>query len=164
MQFAGWSVRYAERAHRGRERAAQQADGLPRLPQCWSDPRPSAGNLRLLSPAHAWLLNTSFGNVQKITVRLGQATIAAASGGRRGAASARRATWRGSTTPCGRLDLQVLLSDDIPRGVAVAHKGRWLTKDAAHANVNILNPGTKSDMGESTAVHSVEVMVEAASR
>jgi hypothetical protein len=48
--------------------------------------------------------------------------------------------------------------------VAVAHKGRWLTQDAAYANVNILNPGSKSDMGESTAVHSVEVVVEATSR
>lgn len=143
--------------------ARAEADGLPRLPQCWSDPRPSAGNLRLLSPAHAWLLNTSFGNVQKITVRLGQATILL-----HPADAAERRLREGDLArvhnPCGRLDLQVLLSRDIPRGVAVAHKGRWLTKDAAHANVNILNPGTKSDMGESTAVHSVEVMVEAASR
>jgi hypothetical protein len=29
------------------------------------------------------------------------------------------------------------------------------------ANVNVLNPGEKSDMGESTAVHSVEVTVSA---
>jgi anaerobic selenocysteine-containing dehydrogenase len=143
--------------------ARAEADGLPRLPQCWSDPRPSAGNLRLLSPAHAWLLNTSFGNVQKITVRLGQATILL-----HPADAAERRLREGDLArvhnPCGRLDLQVVLSRDIPRGVAVAHKGRWLTKDAAHANVNILNPGSKSDMGESTAVHSVEVMVEAASR
>lgn len=143
--------------------ARAEADGLPRLPQCWSDPRPSAGHLRLLSPADAWLLNTSFGNVQKIKVRLGQATILL-----HPADAAERRLREGDLArvhnPCGRLDLQVVLSRDIPRGVAVAHKGRWLTKDAAHANVNILNPGSKSDMGESTAVHSVEVMVEAASR
>jgi hypothetical protein len=45
--------------------------------------------------------------------------------------------------------------------VALAHKGRWLRADAAGANVNVLNPGAKSDMGESTAVHSVEVSVTA---
>jgi hypothetical protein len=45
--------------------------------------------------------------------------------------------------------------------VALAHKGRWLCADAAAANVNVLNPGEKSDMGESTAVHSVEVSVSA---
>lgn len=143
--------------------ARAEADGLPRLPQCWSDPRPSAGNLRLLSPAHVWLLNTTFGNVQKITVRLGRATILlhpmdAADRSLRGGDMAL------VHNRCGRLDLEVVLSDDIPRGVAVAHKGRWLTQDAAYANVNVLNPGSKSDMGDSTAVHSVEVRVEAASR
>lgn len=140
--------------------ARAEADGLPRLPQCWSDPRPLAGNLRLLSPAQTWLLNTSFGNVQKITARLGQATILL-----HPADAAERHLREGDMARvhnrCGHLDLRVGLSRDIPRGVAVAHKGRWLTKDAAHANVNVLNPGSKSDMGESTAVHSVEVLVEA---
>lgn len=143
--------------------ARAEADGLPRLPQCWSDPRPSAGNLRLLSPAQAWLLNTSFGNVQKITARLGRATILL-----HPVDAAERCLREGDRAcvhnRCGRLDLEVVLSRDIPRGVAVAHKGRWLTKDAANANVNVLNPGTKSDMGESTAVHSVEVLVEAMTR
>jgi anaerobic selenocysteine-containing dehydrogenase len=60
---------------------------------------------------------------------------------------------------CGRLHLKVLISDQLPRGVALAHKGRWLCTDAASANVNALNPGQKSDMGESTAVHGVEVAV-----
>ena len=61
--------------------------------------------------------------------------------------------------PCGRLTLQVALSDEVPRGVALVHKGRWLLTEPGHANVNVLNPGGKSDMGDSTAVHSVEVMV-----
>jgi anaerobic selenocysteine-containing dehydrogenase len=139
-----------------------EADGLPRVPQCWSDPRPAPGNLRLLSPAHAWLLNTTFGNVDKIAVRLGRPTIFL-----HPADAAERHLREGAMArvhnPCGRLDLQVALSGDIPRGVAVSHKGRWLTRDTAYANVNVLNPGAKSDMGESTAVHSVEVRVEAAS-
>jgi anaerobic selenocysteine-containing dehydrogenase len=136
-----------------------EADGLPRLPRCWSDPRPAAGKLRLLSPAHSWLLNTTFGNVEKITDRLGQATILL-----HPSDAAERRLSEGDMAlvhnGCGRLDLEVALSHDIPRGVAVAHKGRWLTHEAAHSNVNVLNPGSKSDMGESTAVHSVEVMVE----
>ena len=143
--------------------ARAAADGLPQLPQCWSDPRPSSGNLRLLSPAHVWLLNTTFGNIQKIKARLGQATILL-----HPMDAAERSLHGGDLAlvhnRCGRLDLKVVLSDDIPRGVAVAHKGRWLTQDAGHANVNVLNPGSRSDMGDSTAVHSVEVRVEAAPR
>jgi hypothetical protein len=57
--------------------------------------------------------------------------------------------------------LKVVMSDEVPRGVALTHKGRWLSTSAAGANVNVLNPGAKSDMGESTAVHSVEVSVSA---
>jgi hypothetical protein len=56
--------------------------------------------------------------------------------------------------------LKVTTWDELPRGVALAHKGRWLSTDPAQANVNVLNPGQKSDMGESTAVHGVEVLVQ----
>ena len=136
------------------------ADGYPRLPQAWSDPRPSAGHLRLLSPAHAWLLNTSFGNVHQIGRRIGDATIALHP---RDAAERRLAEGDSAIVhnSCGRLRLKVAISDELPRGVALTHKGRWLSTDAASANVNVLNPGQKSDMGQSTAVHSVEVMVSA---
>ncbi|MGO9512605.1 MAG: molybdopterin-dependent oxidoreductase [Steroidobacteraceae bacterium] len=139
--------------------ARAAADGLPRVPQCWSDPRPAQGFLRLLTPAHAWLLNTSFGNVRKIRARLGQASIAL-----HPADAAERRLADGDTVlvhnSCGRLELQVRISDQTPRGVALAHKGRWLDTDRNQANVNVLNPGNKSDMGESTAVHGVEVMVQ----
>lgn len=139
-------------------RAAE--DGHPRLPQPWSDPRPAAGHLRLLSPAHAWLMNTSFGNVEKIEKRIGEATIAL-----HPADAAARQLAAGDSAlvhnDSGRLGLKVVISDEVPRGVALAHKGRWLGTDAAGANVNVLNPGEKSDMGESTAVHSVEVLVSA---
>ena len=57
--------------------------------------------------------------------------------------------------------VKVVISDELPRGVSLAHKGRWLGTDAPGANVNVLNRGQKSDMGESTAVHSVEVTVAA---
>ncbi len=136
------------------------ADGHPRLPQPWSDVRPTAGHLRLLSPAHAWLLNTSFGNVRQIDHRIGAATIALhpADAAERRLAQGQSALVHNSS---GSLRLQVVISDEVPRGVGLTHKGRWLGTDAASANVNVLNPGEKSDMGESTAVHSVEVLVSA---
>ncbi len=56
----------------------------------------------------------------------------------------------------------VTISDDVPRGVALVHKGRWPKLDPSHANVNVLNTGRKSDMGESSAVHSVEVEIRRA--
>jgi anaerobic selenocysteine-containing dehydrogenase len=142
--------------------AQAEAAGLPRIPQCRSDPRPGAGNLRLLSPADAWLLNSSFGNVVKIGRRLGRATIAlnpldaADRHLEDGQAALVRNRWGG-------LELQVLICADVPRGVALTHKGRWPGVDAAGANVNVLNGGLKSDMGESSAVHSVEVTVQRAS-
>jgi len=39
-------------------------------------------------------------------------------------------------------------------------KGRWPKQEAGSANVNTLNPGVKTDMGESSAVHGVEVTVQ----
>ena len=140
--------------------ARAAADGHPRLPQPWSDVRPMAGRLRLLSPAHAWLLNTSFGNVRQIDHRIGAATIALhpADAAERHLAQGESALVHNSS---GSLQLQVVISDEVPRGVGLTHKGRWLGTDAASANVNVLNPGEKSDMGESTAVHSVEVLVTA---
>lgn len=138
--------------------ASAAADGLPLTPQCRSDPRPSAGRLRLLSPAHSWLLNSSFGNVEKIGTRLGAATLAL-----HPQDAAERGLQSGDTAvvcnDCGTLQLEVTLSPELPRGVALTHKGRWPKGAADGANVNVLNPGEKSDMGESTAVHSLEVSV-----
>jgi len=139
--------------------ARAAADGLPRLPQCWSDPRPADGHLRLLSPAHPWLLNTSFGNVRKIRDRLGPASIALhpADAAQRQLADGDAALVHNES---GRLVLQVVTSEQLPQGVALAHKGRWLATGPAPANVNALNPGDRSDMGESSAVHGVQVMVQ----
>jgi hypothetical protein len=55
--------------------------------------------------------------------------------------------------------LSVLLSEDVPRGVAFSPKGRWPRLEAQGANVNVLNPGIPSDMGASTTVHGIEVSV-----
>jgi len=138
---------------------AAAADGLPRLPVCRCDARPDGGRLRLLTPADPWLLNTSFGNVEKILGRLGAARIVLnpVDAAVRGLADGDAVVVRNDS---GALRLSAALSDEVPPGVALAYKGRWLKLESGHANVNVLNPGTKSDMGESSAVHSVEVLVE----
>ena len=135
-----------------------EADGHPRVPLPLADPRPTEGRLRLLSPASGWLLNDSFANVEKIARRLGAATVALhpADAAERGLAGGDDVLLANET---GRLPARVILSDGLPRGVALSHKGRWPKREEAGANVNVLNPGEKADMGESTAVHGVEVVV-----
>jgi anaerobic selenocysteine-containing dehydrogenase len=133
-----------------------EADGHPRLPQPHADPRPADGRLRLLSPASPWMMNHSFANEPRLARRVGVPTIAVhpADAAERGLAAGDRVRARSST---GELELTVAVSEDLPRGVAFSPKGRWPKLEAEHANVNILNPGTASDMGASTAVHGVEI-------
>ena len=38
-------------------------------------------------------------------------------------------------------------------------KGRWPKIELSSANVNLLNSGVKTDIGESSAVHGIEVIV-----
>ncbi len=59
----------------------------------------------------------------------------------------------------GRLQLTVSTGDSIPKGVVVVPKGRWPKNELQSANVNLLYAGFKTDMGESSAVHGLEVMV-----
>ena len=59
----------------------------------------------------------------------------------------------------GRLLLRVVVSEDVPRGVALSHKGRWPKRETDEWNVNVLNPGQKADMGDSSSVHGVEVWI-----
>ena len=135
-----------------------EADGLPRVPIPDSDQRPGDGRLRLLSPASPWLMNDSYANDPKVAEQLGEATItlhpddAAA----RGLAAGERVVLSNQT---GRLEMALEISDIIPPGAALSHKGRWPKREKAGFNVNALNPGDKTDMGESTCVHGVEVTV-----
>jgi anaerobic selenocysteine-containing dehydrogenase len=140
--------------------AQAEADGHPRVPQPWADPRPVGGRLRLLSPASPWTLNDSFANAVRVGRQLGPASILLhpEDAAERGLANGELAQ---VTSEVGTLTLQVAVSDEVPQGVAVAHKGRWPKREAAGANVNVLNPGRKADMGESTAVHGIEVVVRA---
>ena len=138
--------------------ARAEADGHPRVPLPLVDPRPGAGHLRLLSPASPWLLNDSFANVEKIAARIGPATVAVhpLDAAERGLTEGDEVLLANKT---GQLRVHVTLSAHIPRGVVLSHKGRWPKREGTRANVNVLNPGRKADMGDSTAVHSIEVVV-----
>jgi anaerobic selenocysteine-containing dehydrogenase len=139
--------------------AAAEADGHPRVPQPWADARPGGGRLRLLSPASAWTLNDTFANDRKVAHAMGEATVTLhpddaarleVGDGDRVTAANRHGTLTG---------LVVCVSDAVPPGVALSPKGRWPRREPSRANVNVLNPGSKADLGESTAVHGVEVAI-----
>jgi anaerobic selenocysteine-containing dehydrogenase len=138
--------------------AGAEADGHPRVPVPFADPRPSAGRLRLLSPASPWILNDSFANDPKIARRIGAATVAMhpLDAADHGLSEGDEAVLQSTV---GALTLAVTLSEDLPRGVVYSPKGRWPKSAPQHANVNALNPGVRSDMGESTTVHGVEVTI-----
>ena len=138
--------------------ASAAADGHPRLPLPLADPRPARERLRLLSPSSAWSLNDSFSNVAKIAAHVGTAAIAMhpADAAGRGLAEGDQAMVANET---GRLVMRVTLTENLPRGVVLSHKGHWPKQETGQSNVNVLNPGRKSDMGESTSVHAVEVTV-----
>ncbi len=133
-----------------------ESDGHPLVPEPYADARPENGLLRLLSPASPWLVNNSFGNDPKIEAQLGEAsvTINPEEAKARGLVEGQAVVVSNET---GKLSLQLKLSDEVPMGVALSYKGRWPKRQSDHANINVLNPGLKSDMGESTSVHSVEV-------
>jgi anaerobic selenocysteine-containing dehydrogenase len=61
----------------------------------------------------------------------------------------------------GSLRAILLVSEDVPRTVALIPKGRFLRNEPGGANVNVLNPGATSDMGESSAVHGIEISISA---
>jgi anaerobic selenocysteine-containing dehydrogenase len=136
-----------------------ESDGHPRLPQAISDPRPPARHLRLLTPASMWLMNDSFSNDAGIAKQLGTAsvTLNPQDAVELGLKDGDEAEISNET---GKLIIQVRISEDIPKGVALSPKGRWPKSEHGNANVNALNPGTKTDMGESSAVHGVEVEVK----
>lgn len=135
-----------------------ERDGHPRVPQPDADPRPPAGRLRLLTPAGPWLMNDSYGNDPTIREKLGPATVTLHP---QDAADFGLGAGDGAilSNDLGRLALRVAVSDEVPRGVALSHKGRWPGTEEQGGNVNRLNPGLKTDMGESTSVHGVEVAV-----
>ncbi len=131
--------------------------GLPRAPFASAEARPAGGELRLLSPASKWLMNSSFGNDPKVLKQLGedQAFVHPDEARSRGLADGARVRIGNRT---GAITLRLAVSADVPRGVILAHKSRW-TANGVEGNVNALNPGKKADLAESCAVHSINVSV-----
>jgi anaerobic selenocysteine-containing dehydrogenase len=136
--------------------AAAEAGGHPRLPQPLADPRPQSGLFRLLSPASVWLMNSSYNEDPKVAEKVGveSVTLNPADAARLGFADGDTVIAANET---GRLELRLGIADIVPAGVALSHKSRWPKLSKQHANINALNPGRKTDMAESSAVHSVEV-------
>jgi len=132
------------------------AAGLPSAPEPLAEERPPQGQFRLLSPASEWLMNSSFANEDKINRRLTNceawinprdaATLGVAEG-----------TLLRLENKVGMIVLTVGQSETVPRGVILAPKGRWPKGSSSGANVNVLNPGAKSDLAASCAVHSINV-------
>ncbi len=137
--------------------ARAEEDGFPRVAQPMADERPGGRMLRLLSPASAWLMNSSYGNDATIMKKLGPARVALhpEDARARGLSDGQTVVLRNAT---GEIAMQLALSDVIPQGAALTHKTPWLKKSHG-VNVNVLNPGLTSDMGRSTALHGVEVEV-----
>ncbi len=133
------------------------AAGLPRAPFPSAEVKPSDGQLRLLSPASAWLMNSSYGNDPKILKQLGpnEAFIHPEEARSRGLADGSRVRLAG---PAGEITLRVTSSPNVPLGVILAPKGRW-SSSGINGNVNVLNPGRKADLAQSCAVHSINVSV-----
>jgi anaerobic selenocysteine-containing dehydrogenase len=138
--------------------ARAEADGLPRVPEPTVDPAPALGRLRLLSPSSAWTLNGLYANDRRVVRRSGPLTVTL---------NAREAAGRmlqdgdlaTLTNDTGSLLLPVRISEDVPDGVALVPKGRWPKLEPDQANVNVLNPGLRADMADSSAVHGTEVTV-----
>ncbi len=134
--------------------------GLPRAPYPSREARPAGGELRMISPASKWLMNSSYGNDPKIVKQLqsGEVFLHPDEARGRGLKEGARVRLANAT---GAITLQLSLSTDVPRGVVLAHKSRWTTP-SSDQNVNALNPGAKADLAESCAVHSINVSIAAA--
>jgi anaerobic selenocysteine-containing dehydrogenase len=138
---------------------AAASAGFPRIPTAAIDKRPAGTRLRLLSPASKWLMNSSYHNDPKIAAKLGpqHVTMHPDDAAARGLAAGQQVRVSNNT---GAIDMVVELADTLPRGVALAAKSRW--PKLGGLTVNALNPGTKSDMAESSSVHGVEVEIRPA--
>jgi anaerobic selenocysteine-containing dehydrogenase len=139
---------------------ALAALGHSLVPEPHADLPPADGRIRVLSPASDWLLNSSYGNDDKILERMGapKAWLHPNEAARRDLADGTAIILENDA---GSLPLEVGVSDTVPEGVALVHKSRWPGKMNSGANVNILYDGAKSDFGDSSAVHSVEARIVA---
>jgi anaerobic selenocysteine-containing dehydrogenase len=132
--------------------------GLPKAPFPTAEPRPRKGELRLLSPASGWLMNSSFGNEPKVLRQLGSQDVFLNQ-----ADAAILGLHDGDhlelSNQTGTLLATLGISSDVPAGVALMYKSRWPRNEDVLGNVNVLNPAKKSDLAESCAVHSIDIAI-----
>ena len=134
-----------------------EKDGHPRTPVPSFDARPPSGEFRLLSPASQWQMNDSYGNDAIVRRTLGECEVKVCPTDARslGIAAGDVVELFNHT---GQLRCVTVISDEVSPGVALSYKGRWPKLDGA-LNVNGLNPGQATDMGESSSVHAVQVQI-----
>jgi anaerobic selenocysteine-containing dehydrogenase len=132
--------------------------GLPFAPSPIAEKRPSTGEFRMLSPASEWLMNSSYANDGKILrqLKFRDAWLNPLDAAAVGVTDGSLVRVHSKT---GSIELRIGLSSDVPQGVLLAPKGQWPKSSTSHANINILNPGEKSDLAESCAVHSIDVSI-----
>lgn len=131
-------------------------NGLPYTPLPVADPAPLGDMLRLISPADKHLMNSSYGNDERVRTMMGPAHVII-----HPIDAERRDIEDGDdvvlSNSAGELTLAARVSDITPKGALLAHKSRWPRFEPQEANVNLLHIPRKSDMGESTSVHGTEV-------
>ena len=137
------------------------AAGLPLVPAPHADAPPPSGRLRVLSPASYWTMNSSYANDTRIRARLGAAFVRVhpAEALVRSLQDGQQVLLRNAE---GEVPMTLMLDPTLPRGVALAPKGRWPSLEPSNTNINALYDGTHADIGESTAVHGVEAELIAA--
>jgi anaerobic selenocysteine-containing dehydrogenase len=138
--------------------ASAEAMGLDRVPHADVDPLPAEGYVRLLSPASEWRLNDSYANDPRLKRRSAPAeiTLHPDDARRFGIADGQPVTVGNHG---GELTLTARVSDVVLPGTAMSYKGRWPSLSAGGDNLNLLYDGKKSDIGESSTVHGIEVTV-----
>ena len=133
--------------------------GLGPAPAWPPVPGRSPGVLQLLSPSAYWLMCSSYGNDPRIRELLGEASVVLHpdDADRLGILPGDRVRLHSS---CDSVEFLAKTSEDVLPGTAVTAKSRWPGFEREGLNVNALNPGLSADLGEGTAVNSLEVRIE----
>jgi anaerobic selenocysteine-containing dehydrogenase len=133
-------------------------NGLPRLPLPLADEKPDDGKLRLITPASIWRMNDSYSNDPQIIKRSNDASITLHpdDADRLNISDGDQVTL---SNEAGKIQLIAKIERLTPSGVALSYKGRWPKLESTACNVNSIHLAKKTDMGESTSVHSTEITV-----
>ncbi len=136
-----------------------EADGLPLVPFAQPDPLPSDGTFRLLSPADKHLMNSSYGNDERVLKLMGPATVLVHPDDARGLGINSGNMVRLSNET-GQIALSATISDAVLPRTLLSSKSRWAKCEESNVNINVVHQARKTDMGESTSVHGTEVRLE----